>query len=309
MPTETALRAVELCCPEDGALRIQFTGGEPLLVLDTIEAVFAFGRKTGRRLRLSVQTNGTLLTRDACARLKAMNCAVGVSLDGVGEANALRVFPDGSPSFEKTAAGIQHWGDVGGKCNLTVVVTSHNALHLGTLPDLALWLGNVGAVGLDLFRPLGRGTGQDLSPAPDALETGLRALIRKTLSLQKAGVPFRLRELERFQHRCLDGCGDLYCYAQTDASLAVDPQGDCWPCSSLAHAEGMCLGNLRDGLPTIPRSSQSLTPPERCRACPAYPACGGGCPAARVGYGGEPSPAVCRMQQIIAQEMKGADRK
>lgn len=305
MPAEDALRAVELCCRPGGTLRIQFTGGEPLLALDTMEAVFSFGRKTGRRLRLSVQTNGTLLTRERCARLKAMDCAVGVSLDGLGEENALRPFPDGSASFEKTVAGIRCWGEMGGKCNLTVVVTSQNAARLGTLPDLALWLGNVRAVGLDLFRPLGRGRAYDLSPSPEALEKGLRELVRKTRMLQEAGVPFRLRELERYRRRCSEDCGNIYCYAQTDRSLALDPRGKWWPCSSLVDTENMELGDLRDGLPQVLRKEKALFPPEKCTRCPDWSRCGGGCPAGRLGFGNEPSPAVCLMQRIIAREWNG----
>lgn len=57
MDEAMVLRAVELCCPQDSTLRIQFTGGEPLLRLDLMEAVAAFGKRTGRKLVLSVQTN------------------------------------------------------------------------------------------------------------------------------------------------------------------------------------------------------------------------------------------------------------
>ncbi len=169
MDEDTALRAVELCCPPGRTLRVQFTGGEPLLKLELMEAVAAFGRESGRKLLLSVQTNGTLLTAEVCRRLKAIRCGVGVSLDGPGEANALRVFPDGRVSTESVVQGIQNLGEAGMRCGMTTVVTAVNAARLGELPDLALWLGNVAGVGLDLFRPLGRGAGRDLSPAPAKL--------------------------------------------------------------------------------------------------------------------------------------------
>ena len=41
--------AVALACPPGGALRIQFTGGEPLLRWDTAVKVLDFGRASGRR--------------------------------------------------------------------------------------------------------------------------------------------------------------------------------------------------------------------------------------------------------------------
>lgn len=43
-------------------LRIQFTGGEPLLRWDTAAKVLDFGRASGRRFHAAIQTNGTLLT-------------------------------------------------------------------------------------------------------------------------------------------------------------------------------------------------------------------------------------------------------
>lgn len=307
MTPELARQAVELCCPPGGALRVQFTGGEPLLALETMEAVHAFARATGRRLRLAVQTNGTLLTGEACRRLAAMRCAVGVSLDGLEAANILRTFPDQSPAYSAAAEGIRNLGRTGMRCNLTAVVTSVNAAHLGKLPDLALWLGNVGSVGLDLFRPLGRGAGQDLAPPPEALEAGLRALYRRTAQAREAGVPFRLREAERLEKRlaCPD-CG-VYCYAQTELSLAVDGAGDCWPCSSLAGREEFLLGNLRDVLPERP--APGLAAPPGCTSCPEFALCLGGCPARRTSQKNRPDELACLMHRILLEEIKGENRQ
>lgn len=286
MDEATALRAVELCCPPGGSLRIQFTGGEPLLRLELMEAVADFGKRSGRKLILSVQTNATLLTPDACRRLKAIRCGVGVSLDGAGAANSLRVFPDGSASFDAVVQGIRNLGAAGLRCGLTAVVTSVNAGELGRLADLALYLGNVAGVGLDLFRPLGRGDGQDLSADETQLARGVTELAARSAALTAAGVPFRFRELERLNRRReLNVCGGDYCFAQTGASFAVDGRGDWWPCSSLAGRQGYCLGNLKDGLPKKHEIIQGLAAPPRCRACEAYSMCLGGCPAGRTAQG------------------------
>lgn len=308
MTPELARRAVELCCPPGGELRVQFTGGEPLLALETMEAVCALGRETGRRLRLSVQTNGTLLTPESCRRLAAVRCAVGVSLDGLDTANALRTFPDKTPAFSAAAEGIRSLGRLGIRCNLTAVVTRANAARLGELPDLALWLGNVGSVGLDLFRPLGRGAGQELAPRPEELEAGLRALCRRTAEIQKAGIPFRLRELERLRRRlaCAD-CSGIYCYAQTEQSLAVDGGGSCWPCSSLAGRKEFFLGNLRDGLPERP--SLGLEAPPGCVECPEFALCLGGCPARRTAQKNWPDGLACLMHRVLREEMRGENCK
>lgn len=303
MSADTAIRATELCCPKGGSLRVQFTGGEPLLNMEVMEAVYAFGRATSRRLSLAVQTNGTLLTKENCRRLAAINCAVGVSLDGMQSANSLRRFPDDTPCFEAVIQGIRNLGDAGKRCNLTTVVTDANAKDLGKLPDLALWLGNVSGVGLDLFRPLGRGSEQNLAPAEAELRDGLAELIRKTKEIQAVGIPFRLRELERLKKRVTcQGCGDIYCYAQTEQSLCVDAAGNCWPCSSLAGNRQFYLGSIEKGLPESDPCREVLQAPASCRSCVSFSLCGGGCPAGRIALSGEPDPLTCMMSRILLEE-------
>ena len=305
MTPETACRAIALACPPGGSLRVQFTGGEPLLAWETVAAAAGFGRKTGRRLSMSIQTNGVLLTQERCRELLALPCAVGVSLDGPEALNGCRPYPDGTSSYEAAVSGIRRLGAAGGRCNLTAVVTAKNADRLELLADLALTLGNVRGVGLDLFRPLGRGAHADLAPDPAELRRGLRALLEKTLALERMGIPFHLRELDRWRSRRGSGGGPVYCYAQTEQSLAVDAAGDLWPCSSLAGISAFRLGNLRDGLPEGKRSLAALEAPADCRSCARFSLCAGGCPAGRLE--GRPAPLTCVMQKVISEIMTGEE--
>ena len=160
---ERAAEAVDLACPPGGALRIQFTGGEPLLRWDTAAKVLDFGRASGRRFHAAIQTNGTLLIPALCRELRARRVAVGVSLDGVGPDNAARRTPEGEPSFQATARGLQTLAAAGMAANLTAVVSAGSVRGLDRLLDFALWCGNVHGVGLDLVRPQGRGAGAGLS--------------------------------------------------------------------------------------------------------------------------------------------------
>lgn len=303
MPEELAIQAVRVCCPEGESLHVQFTGGEPLLALPVMEAVYSFGKETGRNLRLAVQTNATLLSPSVCRRLAAIHCAVGVSLDGTANANALRVFPDGSPSFAAAVEGIRNLGQCGVRCGMTTVVTSVSAPYLGRLPDLAMWLGNVDGVGLDLFRPLGRGEGQLLAPEPETLADGLNGLCRRTAEVRRMGYLFQVRELERIKRRREQGgCSGLYCYAQTDRSLAVDGSGSCWPCSSLTGIEGLCLGNIRDGIPKLPVEAPCLSTPPECKRCPSFSVCLGGCPARRLTSPNCTDTLICTMTKTLAAQ-------
>lgn len=80
MPFGIAALAIDRFAGPGRKLKIQFTGGEPLLCLDLMEQAAAYARQQGIAASFSVQTNGTLLSEAACRALKAMNCAVGVSL-------------------------------------------------------------------------------------------------------------------------------------------------------------------------------------------------------------------------------------
>ncbi len=295
MSFETAAKAAALACPKGGSLKVQLTGGEPLINFALAEKLKAWAAQSGRKLSFALQTNATLIDAAMAERIKALGCSVGVSLDGYGASNALRKFPDGTESFKAAAEGVRNLAAAGVFCNLMCVVTKHNAERLGELADLALYLGNIKGIGLDLVRPFGRAAGADLSPDPKALAKGAAELSAKLKDLRTLGIDIKLREEERIKRRAAIGAGCVYCYAQTADSVCVDPAGDIWPCSGLASEEGMCLGNIKDyneespgpfagskaGRPEIARTF--LAPPQECRSCESFATCLGGCPAGRTG--------------------------
>ena len=308
MTAEMAIRAVEEACPPGGTLKIQFTGGEPLLNLPVMEAVWQYGQESGRHLRLAVQTNGTLLTPQTLKALGRMKCALGVSLDGNGDANGLRVFPDGKPAFSSAIEGIREVARAGMRCNLTAVVSDVSAPHLGGLLELALWLGCVGGVGLDLFRPMGRGAVQDHAPSAEQLDAGLRALLDQHTLLRGLGVPLVLKELERIR-RLQENPGQeaAYCYAQTERSLAVDPAGRLYPCSSFIGQEDYLLGILGQESDRAGAVRSRLKAPGPCQECGHSVLCRGGCPAGRIGTAGCRNDLDCRMHQIMMEYCAGME--
>mgnify|MGYP006982910006 CR=1 FL=1 len=95
---------------------------------------------------------------------------------------------------------------------------------------------------------MGRGAIQDHAPSPEQLDHGLRALLNQYTLLRELGVPLVVKELERIR-RLQDhpGVEEAYCYAQTERSLAVDPGGRIYPCSSFVGQEDYLLGNSGPG--------------------------------------------------------------
>jgi uncharacterized protein len=298
MSLNTAKAAIALFAQPGDKLKIQFTGGEPLLCTELMREIFFHLKQTGIQTAFSLQTNGTLLTRETCTLLKEMRCAVGVSLDGIGEANGLRVYPSGRTSFEDALEGIRMLGRAGMRCNFNAVVTRANQSRLGELVQLAALLGNVPGVGLDMFRPIGRGAAESFAPDTAALPADITHFLKRRAELAALGADIRIKELEKVRVMLRAGRQEsCYCYAQTGLSAAVDPKGDIYPCSSFVGIPEMRMGNVTEGFrffPPVPG------PEGECISCADAAICRGGCPAGRFACGGR-NEADCLMHRTIIE--------
>ena len=109
-----------------------FSGGEPLVrpdLLALIERTVALG------MRAVISTNGTLITEEKAARLRAFNLSyVGVSLDGLRDVNDR--FRGVSGAFEKALAGIRNCRRAGIKVGLRFTITNRNAAEVDGIFDL-----------------------------------------------------------------------------------------------------------------------------------------------------------------------------
>lgn len=296
MSFEIAKRAISLLASSGEKLKIQFTGGEPLLCLDLMVKIAEHLEKEQIKTGFSIQTNGTLLTGETCAVLKKMRCAVGVSLDGMGAANGARVYPNGEPAFDDIVKGIGTLAAAGIQCNLNAVISRMNQAHLDELADLAAYLPNVRGIGLDMFRPIGRGRGCDLEVDLATLEGDFTRLLARYEKLCTLGANLKIKELEKIRSMLnTNAFPECYCYAQTEYSVAVDPKGDIYPCSSMIGMRSMFMGNVEDGIMT------SVNVPgmdEICVSCAHAEFCRGGCPAGRVACGGC-NPGDCIMHRMV----------
>lgn len=310
MSLETAVKAIDLLAKPGEKLKIQFTGGEPLLCQQLMQDIFQYVNTRGIQTSFSLQTNGTLLTKEACNLLKKMRCGVGVSLDGIGEANRLRCYSDKTPAFYDTLDGIHNLARAGIRCNLNAVVSSASQGKLSELVELAGFLENVGGIGLDMFRPIGRGERNDYAPDIMTLADHLKAMLVKQKELADLGVVVRIKELEKVRTMLENGVQEsCYCYAQTGDSFAVNPKGDIYPCSSFVGMADMCMGNVESGFETdaagagkcISYGSQVRVPgmDSQCSACAYAAICRGGCPAGRKACGGKNETDCCMHRTII----------
>lgn len=107
------------------------SGGEPLIhprFFDLVDLATAHG------LKLTISTNGTLITPEKAARLKEADVAyVGISLDGIGEIHD--EFRGKKGAFDAAVRGFSHCEDVGQKTGLRMTLTRHNVANIERILD------------------------------------------------------------------------------------------------------------------------------------------------------------------------------
>ena len=139
MPDAVLERMIKsyLSLPFD-SFTVTFQGGEPLLAgLDFFRRANDLAKQSlpgGRRLSLSVQTNATLMTREAARFFADEGWIVGVSVDGLAAIHdAHRVTPDGRGTHAEVLRGIDALRDAGCDYNVLTLVTEANVRKPGEI--------------------------------------------------------------------------------------------------------------------------------------------------------------------------------
>ncbi len=278
----TAKQVLDSFC--DKPLKIQFAGGEPLLNIKLINEICSYVHENNIDATLQLQTNGTLLTKETIELLKRWKISIGVSLDGVPEIND-KTREEG----QRVIQGIKLLSMEGIQIGINTVVTKHNVSRLGELVDLAIYLGNVGGIGLDLLRQVGSGLDNYSELQVDAaqLKNGFRALIERSQQVYElTGRRIQIREVEKARKRLqMKNTTEDYCYASCGRSLVVLPSGKIYPCGSLIH-ESYGMGDASD---MDSYKEVCLKPDEsnKCKECTYSRCCPKGCPSRRIRNSGE----------------------
>ncbi|MDR1603458.1 MAG: radical SAM protein [Gracilibacteraceae bacterium] len=232
------------------------SGGEPLLRGDWPE-IIAYARACG--LRVTLSTNGTLITAALAARIKELGVSyVGVSLDGPERIND--EFRGRRGAFAAALAGLRHCIAAGQKVGLRFTLNRHNHRYLDDIFDLAEQE-NIPRICFYHLVYTGRGSAmagaEDLSHAES--RAALDVIIRRTEALRRSGRPrevltvdnhadaayiyldLRRRDGERAE-RALELLKTNGGNRSGIAIAQVDWLGNVHPDQFTAH----CLGNVRE---------------------------------------------------------------
>lgn len=285
---EMARRAVRHLLDHSGdrdSVTLIFFGGEPLLNPDAVRAATeearTRGRQAGKRVHLSLTTNGTLLDADTVEFLRANRVAVAVSLDGPAHVHD-RNRPDATgrgtydaivarvrPLLERSPVPVgarvtlppDQWGEVVGVFDHLIGLGFHEVGIAPASPVTAELLPTEAqqAALLEGFRSLAERFVADarrdrMLPFANILDLVARLHVGQTKSVS---------------------CGAGYGY------LAVDAGGNLFPCHRLAGEASFCVGSLDRGVePGRVRSCLGSLDQGRqdgCSRCWARTLCAGGC--------------------------------
>ncbi len=286
------------------------SGGEPLIhprFFDLVDLATAKG------LKLTISTNGTLITPEKAARLKAAQVAyVGISLDGIGKIHD--EFRRKEGAFDAAVRGFRACHEAGQKTGLRLTLTRHNVENIDRILDF-IEQEQIQRVCFYHLVPSGRGSSlQVLTPQESrhALDTLIarvekwhaQGINRELLTVaQPADGAYLLLRMERENHPNLEEARRLLTWNGGGANSSgrgianIDTQGNVhpdqfWQDITLGNVKQTPFSQIWDGqnqannsaatLADI-RSIGRLSSEERqsrmsgpCASCRWFSLCGGG---------------------------------
>ncbi|MBN2751591.1 MAG: hypothetical protein JXQ84_02680, partial [Rhodospirillaceae bacterium] len=237
------------------------------LVPDVVDAVATHARAMGAG-RLNIQTNGVAIDDRFIDIVKRHRMGVGVSLDGPPAVNDVM-----RGRTADVLAGLARLEAAGVPFGVTAVVCRHTA---ATLPDLAFLLGGFAtarSIGLDVLRPTGRATEDDLPDAKVLRDAYFALAARLDWINRRRAAPISLREQKAVF------CGDTggYCAAERGTAATLTPDGLIYPCAGLVGDPAYARGTA--GAPDMEALRAGLHPNfSGCTEC-RVPGCRGRCPS------------------------------
>lgn len=278
-------------------ISVQPWGGEPLIAIDKIFYMQDYLLDAGVFPRISIQTNGLLITDEICRKLKERNISVGVSIDGCAEIQDFhRKKWNGEKTFEIVSDNIKTLKKYYGENFGTISVNSKYSLPYieKSLDVFAKEIG-VRSVKMNLMHP--NCDEFDLSSviSDEELEGFVRRVLIKILSLNREGYKiFDSNIRDKIYNLLLGGCSEL-CHSDGCtggfSSVTFSRDGDIYPCELVGN-EKVKLGTISDGVDLTNLIKRNLSDnvyfkekkKKECNECGWHVYCRGGCTASCFSY-------------------------
>ncbi len=307
MSFDTGRQAIDLLLRESGSrrqLEVDFFGGEPLLNLEVVKQLVAYGKgaseKIDKIIHFTLTTNGVSLNNEARQFLNEEQIALVLSLDGRPVVNdQMR----GKGTYQKIVPNILETVKSRGNQNYYLRGT-FTANNLDFTEDVK-HLYDLGLRELSLEPVVDKDADYRLiEDHMEQVEKEYDKLAQFYLEKKAKGAGFTFFHFEiSLDHgpclpKRLTGCGAGFDY------FAVTPKGELYPCHQFVGREGFQMGTVSEGVTNHKLREEfgaaTLYQKEDCADCWARFYCSGGCHAnAHLMNGSiyKPDPIGCRLQR------------
>jgi len=288
MSTETARAALETYArliddQEDDKLII-FYGGEPLLnwevlkyTVDKLEE-FKTQNKIPKDVKISMVTNGSLITVEMAKYFKEHNIGLGISIDGMESVtDAYRKTINNDKTYEITRKGIKIAQEAGCDVSLSVTISKETIKQFDSTMDLIIKEIDVKSLGFNILMYDGN---DDIVYSNQAAEYIINAFkIFRELGIYEDRIMRKVNSFTKGQSNLFD------CAASGANQIVIAPDGKIGICHSYLGTRTYFVGNVYDNSFDPSKEPVFLewnkrTPinmPE-CQDCCVLGICGGGCP-------------------------------
>ncbi|HMD86101.1 MAG TPA: radical SAM protein [Terriglobia bacterium] len=285
-----------------GRAQIRFFGGEPLLDWPIYRRVIEHTTNQRNRPDLDyyLTTNGSLITSEVAAFLKAHNVTTMVSLDGDQKSHdQFRRYPNGKGTFSAVQAGIEKLRRAGVEVHLDM--TMHRA-NVDRMPEVIEFAKNLGVkdIGVGPMRLIPKGGTSYAAEISQQLE----AIVAARQHGKALGVPV-LGSWMAFRVMGKAPRAEGTCYANGD-EICVNTEGIVFPCYAIPQPIGHVANLSRcfthpDYRKLVGRIAGTI---EECKGCPIEGPCGGGCASdawAEHGDTNRVARSKCELRCTVAQ--------
>lgn len=303
-------------CEENRLYRIglQMWGGEPLLSMDRIEYVVKYFENSSITAVIDIETNGSLINDETAKKLHVLGIQMGISLDGTPVfQNKQRPFVNGLPSSAHVEEGInnlqKYYHDaIGG----ITVVTKYNFKHIKEILDYYIYHLHLKSFKFNLVRDnpnaVAGGLALDIDEVTwfaNELFDYLYAFYSMGRGLHEGNIDVRVRNL-------LYQCDDNLCLSHGCQGgkriISFNQSGSIFPCE-MTDFEDEKIGSifsghsLNDMIKNAKKNNKFFIPKEseKCKTCPWWCYCRGGCTSRNryMGLVGKPDECECALNRVI----------
>lgn len=271
---------------------IQPWGGEPLLKFDLIKRIQDYFENSGITVKMIIETNATLIDKKIANELYDRDFGVGVSIDGDEKNHNLqRKFSNGEGSYYKVITGIEKLNNAGyeKKIGTICVITKNNYMNIKEI--IKHFVFDLGLKNLKFN--LVKTNDTDLSLSENEIEKFSIDMFDTIIEIIKSGTDVMVSDLRYRLENLLKRANNSMCISCGCMSgrkmISFNYKGDIFPCQmSDFYAEK--IGNIEDENDLIELIKKSidksvlykLDKNEKCKDCPWWYYCKGGCKANKV---------------------------